>query len=65
MLVHAILGRGLVGFSHGMLEEMTRRGFARFTGSQHNENWELDGEALRKLDDATLEKLYLALTTKV
>mgnify|MGYP006050682733 FL=1 len=65
MLVHAILGRGLVGFSHRMLEEMTKRGFTRFVGNQHNENWEWDAEALRKLDDATLESLYTALTAKV
>lgn len=65
MLVHAVLGRGLVGFSHAMLQKMTERGFTRFIGDQHNENWEWDAEALRKLDDSTLEQLYTALTVKV
>lgn len=64
MLVHAILGRGLAGLSIPMLEEMTKRGFTRFIGNQHNENWEWDTEALRKLDISTLGRLYTALTAK-
>lgn len=65
MLVYAIQGRGLAGFSVSMLNELTKRGFTRFIGNQHSENWEWDTEALRKLDLAALEQLYTALTAKV
>lgn len=56
LLVYAVIG---VGFpSYSLADEMTRLGFAKFTGNQHNESWQWDQGKLEALSLDQLAQLF-------
>jgi hypothetical protein len=57
LLASAICGNGFHTIS--LAEEMTKRGFAMWTGNQHNESWAWNRRALLHLSIEDLEGLYV------
>lgn len=62
VLVNAIYGAGFPSMQHAVMAE--REGYARFTGNQHNEEWQWDRDRLRHMADADLKALYGAIVGK-
>ena len=56
ILVDAVMGAGFP--SMDFADEMTKRGLARFTGNQWNEEWRWNRDSLEKLSDIGLLTLY-------
>lgn len=55
-VVNAIIGKGFGGYTD--IDEMTKRGLAKFNGNQHNESWIWIKSELIKLPIFELTKLY-------
>lgn len=65
LIVDAIKGRGLLTWDSS--EECVRLGLARYTGNQHNMDWDWNRGALEMMDEDWLIKLYeklVVMTTK-
>jgi len=60
LLVDAIIGRG-VGGDMAFADNMTKQGYAEFTGNQWNEDWGWKRSALETLDLDELDGLYAQL----
>lgn len=55
--IDAICGRP---FSYGTAEVLVKYGYMKFTGNQHNENWEWERSKLKEQSLDRLNRLYAA-----
>lgn len=60
ILIDAIVGHG-VGGSYEFAEAMTKAGLARFTGNQHNPEWQWNRDTLTFLSEDQLYDMYRSL----
>jgi len=56
LMIHAVMGRAFLNCADA--SQMENKGFAKFSGNQHNESWAWNKEALGKLSTEELVDLY-------
>jgi len=58
IFIDAICGAGFNNIGSAM--DMQNKGYAIFTGNQHNEDWAWDRKALNRLTTEVLVEIYVA-----
>jgi len=57
LMIHAVMGKAFLSCADAI--QMENKGFAKFSGNQHNESWAWNKEALGKLSTEELVDLYM------